>query len=154
MSTMDGWLWAHFGLILAGLVGLVTAVSSAALYLWQSWQLKSKHPGPSFMKLPSLDTLDKIHVCSLVCGAGLFSLGLFIGVIWASDLRELSELWRDPRAVLSLITCLMIWVIVSLRLSTLRRGQKIAAGTLIVFLLLSLTIASSYVVPGSFHGGA
>ena len=151
---MSVWLWIHFGLILAGLAGLATAVSSAVLYLWQSSQLKSKRPGPSFIKLPSLDALDKVHVRSLVWGAGLFSLGLFTGVVWASDLRELGELWRDPRAVLSLITCLLIWAIVSLRLSTLRRGQKIAAGTLIVFLLLSLTIASSYVVPGTFHGGA
>lgn len=150
----DWWLWTHFGLILAGLAGLGAAVSSAALYLWQSRQLKSKHPGPSLMKLPSLDALDKVHVRSLLAGAGLFSLGLFTGVVWAGDLRELSGVFRDPRAVLSLVTCLMIWAIVSLRLSALQRGQKIAAGTLIVFFLLSLTIVSSYIVPGAFHGGA
>ena len=151
---MNAWFEVHFGLILAGLVGLVAAVSSAALYLWQSSQLKSKHPGPSLMRLPSLETLDRVHVHSLVWGAGLFSLGLFAGVVWAGDLRELREFWRDPRAVLSLVTCLMLWAIVSLRLSTLQRGQKIAAGTLIAFLLLSLAIASPYVVPGTFHGSA
>lgn len=150
----DWWLWTHFGLILVGLAGLVTAVLSAALYLWQSSQLKSKHPGRSLMKLPSLDMLDKVHVRSLIGGVGLFSMGLLAGVVWATDLRELGGLWRDPRATLSLITCLLFWVIVSVRLSTLRRGQKIAASTLIVFVLLSLTIASSYIVPGTFHGGA
>ncbi len=156
MSTggADWWLWTHFGLILAGLAGLVIAVLSAALYLWQSSQLKSKHLGASFMRLPSLDVLDRVHVRSLLWGVGIFTPGLLAGVVWASDLRELGSLWRDPRAVLSLATCLMFWVIVSLRLSKLRRGQKIAASTLIVFLLLSLTIASSYVVPGVFHGGA
>jgi ABC-type uncharacterized transport system permease subunit len=152
--NVDGWLWAHFGLILAGFVGLATAVFSAALYLWQSSQLKSKHPGRSFMRLPSLDALDTVHFRALVWGVGLFSLGLFAGVVWATDLRELGGVLRDSRAVLSLITCVLFWAIVSLRLSALRRGQKIAAGTLIVFLLLFLTIASSYVVPGTFHGGA
>ena len=148
----NGWLWVHFGPILAGLAGLAAAVSSAALYLWQSHQLKSKHPGPSLMRLPSLDALDKVHVRSLIVGAGLFSLGLFAGVVWAGDLRELRSVLRDPRAVLSLITCLMIWAIVSLRLSSLQRGQKIAAGTLIVFFLLSLAIVSSHIMPGALHG--
>lgn len=154
MSGADWWLPAHLGLILAGLVGLVTAVLCATLYLWQSRQLKSKHPGASFMRLPSLDALDRIHVRSLVLGAGIFSLGLFTGVVWAGDLRELSNVWRDPRAMMSLAACGMFWAIISLRLSTLRRGQKIAAGTLIVFLLLFLSIASTYVAPGAFHGGA
>ena len=151
-SIANAWLWTHLGLILAGLAGLVTAILAAGLYLWQSSQLKSKHPGPSMMRLPSLDALDRVHFHSLIWGAGLFSMGLLAGVVWASGLRELNQLWRDPRAVLSLITCLMIWAIVSLRLSALRRGQKIAAGTLIVFFLLSLTIASSHIMPGAFHG--
>ena len=152
---MSGWfVWTHLGLVIAGLVGLAGAVLSAALYLWQSAQLKSKHPGPSFMRLPSLEKLDRVHVRSLILGVGLFSLGLFAGVVWAGDLRELSELRHDPRAVLSLVTCLLLWVIVSLRLSTLQRGQKIAAGTLIAFVLLSLAIVSPHVVPGAFHGGA
>ena len=150
----NAWLWTHLGLILLGLAGIITAILSAALYLWQSRQLKSKHPGPSLMRLPSLDALDRVHFRSLVWGAGLFSMGLLAGVVWASDLRELGALWRDPRAILSLITCLFIWAIVSLRLSPLRRGQKIAAGTLLVFVLLSLTIVSSHIAPGAFHGGA
>ena len=152
-SGSDWWLWTHLGLILAGLVGLLTAVTSAALYLWQSSQLKSKHPGQSLMRLPSLDVLDKLHVRSLIGGAGLFSMGILAGVVWASDLRELGGLWRDLRAVLSLVTCLLFWAIVSVRLSALKRGQKIAASTLIAFALLSLTIVSSYVRPGAFHGG-
>ena len=153
-AAANAWLWTHLGLILAGLAGLITAVLTAALYLWQSSQLKSKHPGPSLMRLPSLNVLDRIHFHSFLWGAGLFSAGLISGIVWAGDLRELDSLWRDPRAILSLVTCLMIWALVSLRLSALRRGQKIALGTLFVFVLLSLTIASSHFLPGAFHGGA
>jgi ABC-type uncharacterized transport system permease subunit len=149
----DAWLWTHLGLILLGLAGLAGAVLSAALYLWQSFQLKSKHPGASFMKLPSLDALDRAHFRSLLGGLILFTLGLLAGLVWAGDLRELSGLWRDPRAILSLVTCLLYWAIVSVRLSTLRRGQKIAVSTLIAFSLLFLTLVSSHIVPGTFHGG-
>jgi len=147
------WLWVHFGFILAGLAGFVAAVSSAIMYLWQASQLKSKHPGQNFLKLPSLDTLDKIHFRSLSWGVILFSLGILTGVIWASGLRELGSLFRDPKVILSFVTCFMYWVIVSLRGSSLRRGHKIAAGTLVVFLLVFLTMASSYVAPSVFHRG-
>ena len=153
-TPMDGWLWTHLSLIFTGLAGLVTAVFSAALYLWQSSQLKSKKPGESLMRLPSLDALDRLHVRALVGGAGLFSMGLLSGVVWATDLRALGGLWHDPRAVLSLVTSLLCWLIIGLRLSALGRGQKIAASTLIIFLLLALTIASPYVLPGVFHGSA
>ena len=147
------WLWIHFGFILAGLAGFVAAVSSAIMYLWQNSQLKSKHPGQNFLKLPSLDTLDKIHFTSLAWGVILFSLGILTGVIWATGLKELGALFRDPKVILSFITCAMYWVIVSLRGSSFRRGHKIAAGTLVVFLLVFLTIASAHYVPSAFPRG-
>ena len=147
------WLWAHLGLIFGGLAGFVAAVSSAIMYLWQSSQLKSKQPGQTFLKLPSLDMLDRIHFRSLVWGVILFSLGILTGVIWASGLREMGSLFADPKVILSFATCFMYWIIVSLRGSSLRRGHKIAVGTLVVFLLVFLTIASSYYAPSAFHQG-
>ncbi len=149
---MSGWLWTHLGLLLAGIAGLVSAVLSAALYLWQSFQLKSKHPGASFMRLPSLEALDRAHFYSLLGGLIFFTFGLLSGLVWAGDLRELGDLWRDSRAVLSLVTCILFWVIVSVRVSTLRRGQKIAVSTLVAFSLLFLTLVSTHIVPGAFHG--
>jgi len=152
-ASSSAWLWSHLGLLLIGLAGLASAVLSAGLYLWQSSQLKSKHPGASFMSLPSLDALDRAHFRALIAGLIFFTLGLLAGLVWAGDLRELGALWRDPRAILSMVTCLLFWVIVSVRLSTLRRGQKMAVSTVIAFVLLSLAVASSHVVPGTFHGG-
>lgn len=151
-SLSSAWIWTHLGLILAGLAALAGAVLSAALYLWQAFQLKSKHPGTSFMSLPSLDALDRVHSRLLVGGVILLTLGLLVGLVWAGDLRELNRLWLDPRATLSMITCFFFWIIVSVRLSTLRRGQKIAVSTVIAFTLLTFAIASSHIVPGTFHG--
>lgn len=151
--SSNAWLWTHLGLLLAGIAGLAGAVLCAALYLWQSFQLKSKQPGASFMSLPSLDALDRAHFRLLVGGLILFTFGLLAGLVWAGDLRELSGLWRDPRAILSLVTCLLFWAIVSVRLSALRRGQKLAVSTLVAFSLLFVTLVSTHIVPGAFHGG-
>ena len=138
------WLWLHLGLILSGLAGLLTAVSSAMMYLLQSAQLKSKHPGKLFFKLPSLDSLDRVHFISLVWGSLLFSLGILSGILWARNLNELWQVLGDKKVILSFATCLMYWGILFLRFSSLRRGQKIAIGTVLVFILLFVTIVSSH----------
>ena len=138
------WLWLHLGLILSGLAGLLTAVSSAMMYLLQSAQLKSKHLKNYFFKLPSLDSLDRVHFISLVWGCVLFSLGILSGILWAQNLKELGQWLGDKKVILSLATCLMYWGILFLRFSSLRRGQKIAIGTVFVFILLFVTIVSSH----------
>ena len=147
------WLWLHLGLILSGLAGLLTAVSSAMMYLLQSAQLKSKHPGGLFFKLPSLDSLDRVHFVSLVWGILLFSLGILSGVLWAQNLRELGQVLGDKKVILSLATCFLYWGILAMRFSSLRRGQKIAIGTVFVFILLFVTIVSSHDV-SRFSSGA
>lgn len=138
------WLFLHVGLILLGLAGLLTAVSSAVMYLIQRSQLKSKHPDEVFFKLPSLDALDRVNFISLVWGILFFSLGMVSGVLWAGDLNALTKAFYDKKVILSAVTCIMYWTILWLRASSLRRGHKIAVGTVFVFLLLFLTIVSTH----------
>lgn len=148
------WLWAHLGLLLGGVVSLILAFSGAVMYLLQSWQLKSKHVGSVFMRLPSLDVLDRLHFRSLSVGVILFSLGVLSGFLWAKETREMGDLVQDPKVTLSFLTCFMYWMVLGFRLSQVRRGKKIAAGTAIVFVLLLVTILSSYYAPTMLHKGS
>lgn len=143
------WFWFHTSLILSGFAGLIIAVSGAVMYLLQSAQLKSKHLGRIFLKLPSLNALDRLHFSALSWGVILFSLGILSGILWAKDMKELGEVLKDPKVVLSFLTCLLYWVVLSFRLSALRRGQKIAVGTVLVFALLFVT----FFAPSGFHKG-
>ena len=149
----DIWFWTHVTLLVIALIGLLTSVLSAVLYLWQSSQLKSKKLGSAFFRLPGLHALDNLHFRALAAGVIFFSLGILSGFFWATDLKELGSVWSDPKVTLSFVTCLFYWGVVSLRLSPLGRGQKIAAGTLVAFTLLFLTFISSCVSPSSFHRG-
>ncbi len=138
------WLLLHLGLILCGLAGLLTAVSSAMMYLLQSAQLKSKNPASTLFKLPSLDSLDRVNFVSLVWGTLLFSLGILSGMLWAHDLSKMGSVFYDKKVILSLATCFMYWGILLVRVSSLRRGHKIAVGTVFIFILLFVTIVSSH----------
>lgn len=137
-------LWLHLAFVFAGLTLFVVAVSSAALYLFQSRQLKSHRPGRIFLNLPSLDALDRIHAWSLVAGVLLFSIGLLSGFFWAESERKLSLMGRDLTVVLSAAACLLYWGIVALRVSSIGRGRKIALGTLGVFALLFLAVLNAH----------
>ncbi len=147
------WLWIHTGLILSGFTSLILSVSAAVMYLLQSAQLKSKHPGRMLMKLPPLNTLDRLHFVSLSAGVVLFSLGIASGFIWASEMRGLGEILKDPKVSLSFLTCVMYWTVLCFRLSALRRGQKIALGTVFIFIFLFITLMSSIYAPSGFHRG-
>ncbi len=149
----ENWLWIHIALLVTGLMCLLMAVISALLYLLQSAQIKSKHLGKIFLKLPSLDALDRLHFYYLSAGVIFFTLGLVSGIFWARDLKESAQILKDPMAILSFITCVIYWVILSLRVSTLSRGQKIAAGTVFAFFLLVVTLMSSSFAPSGFHKG-
>ena len=153
VASGSGWLWLHLSFILTGFSSLIIAVSSALMYLLQSAQLKSKHPGKIFLKLPALDTLDRIHFRALAWGVILFSLGSLMGFLWVKNANDLKQVLRDPTVILSFVTCLIYWVILSFRLSALRRGQKIAISTILVFVLIFLTLLTSSIGSTGFHRG-
>ena len=148
---MNHWLWIHLSLIFSGILALILAVTGAALYLIQSRELKSKHPGGVSTRLPSLDKLDRFHFKSLSLGVILFTLGILSGFFWATDLRRIGDIFKDSKVILSLLTCLMYWAVLTIRAGQLRRGQKIAIGTLLIFALLIATWMSSLYAPSAFH---
>ena len=149
----DAWFWLHISFFAAGSMGLAGAVLSAGAYLWQSRQLKSKHLGKIFFKLPSLEELDKVHSRFLGIGIILFSLGIVSGVFWAKKFEGVGCIFKDPKVLLSFITCFFYWLILSLRLLTLRRGQKIAMGSLLASILLFLTFASTHQLSALLYQG-
>jgi ABC-type uncharacterized transport system permease subunit len=145
--------WAHLGFFLAGIAGLFISVLSAFLYLLQSARLKSKSIDGKLFSFPSLDTLDRWHFRSLSWGALFFTIGILSGVLWAKKLNQLTDALKEPMVLLSFLTCFFYWVIFTFRASKIRRGKKIALGTLFIFILLVLTLVSFYCPYSPYHRG-
>lgn len=147
------WAKIHATLIMFGFASLITAVSSALMYLIQSHQLKARNIGKTLFKLPPLETIDRIHFSSLTWGVILFSFGLLTGIFSAENMGEIKQVLKDPKVSLSLVACVFYWMILSFRMSQLGRGQKIAMGTVIVFMFLFLTFLTANYGPYGFHKG-
>jgi cytochrome c-type biogenesis protein CcsB len=138
----SGWLGVHTSLAVLGDAAFAFAFIVSIMYLIQERQLKSKHLGAIFHRLPSLDIMDTLGYKALTFGWPLYTLGMLTGSIWANSAWGTYWSW-DPKETWSLIT----WVIylALLHLRTIGwRGRKMAFLSIIgfVFVLLSFFVVS------------
>jgi len=127
------------------------------MYLLQSYSLKQGRTPAAGLRLPSLESLERINSRSLVFSALLMALGFGSGLI-LSAMKHRGEAgyvpWTDP-VVLSL-AAMLLWLVVAevfrIIYPAARRGRKVAYLTLAAFVFLVITLAS-FVFVDSAHGG-
>ena len=70
----------HVSLMLAGFAAFVLAAGLAGLYLWQERRLKRREPRVLRLRIPPLDTLDRLEARTLVAGLLSLTLGIAVGI--------------------------------------------------------------------------
>ena len=138
----SGWLGVHTSFAVLGDAAFAFAFIVAIMYVIQERQLKAKHLGAIFHRLPSLDTMDTLGYKALTLGWPLYTIGMITGSIWANSAWGTYWSW-DPKETWSLIT----WVIylALLHLRTIGwRGRKMAFLSIVgfVFVLVSFFVIS------------
>jgi ABC-type uncharacterized transport system permease subunit len=140
VSTKDtaGWLLAlHVGLMLAGLAGLTLSAGLAGLYLWQERRLKQRDTDVLKLRLPPLESLDRLSARTALVSLGVLSAGILVG---------LGSFSRGDFDVPMAVT-LAIWALTATGLILRRemglRGRRFAvllvAGLVLVAIVLPLT---------------
>jgi len=138
----SAWLGVHTSLAVLGDAAFAFAFIISVMYLLQEHQLKHKHLGAIFHRLPPLDIMDTISYRALSIGWPLFTLGMVTGSIWAESAWGSYWSW-DPKETWSLI----VWVVylVLLHLRTIGwRGRKMAYLSIagFIFVLISFFVVS------------
>lgn len=77
------WLTIHRTLSFIGYAALALTFGVGIMYIIQEGQLKSRHPGTFYHRLPSLEILDDINRKAVDIGFPLITLGFISGIIWA-----------------------------------------------------------------------
>ncbi len=138
----SGWLGVHTSFAVLGDAAFAFAFIVSVMYLIQERQLKSKHLGAIFHRLPSLDIMDTLGYKALTLGWPLFTIGMLTGSIWANSAWGTYWSW-DPKETWSLITWAIYLVLLHLR-TIGWRGRKMAFLSILgfVFVLISFFVVS------------
>ncbi len=152
-ALQSNWLYLHTTLAFVGDAFFVIAFAGGVLYLIQERQLKSRHTGAFFHRLPSLDLLDRVNYRSLTFGFPLLTLGIITGAIWAENAWGSYWQW-DPKETWSLITWFIYAALVHARLTVGWRGRKAAWLSIVGFLAVLFTFLGVNLLLGGLHSYA
>ncbi len=138
----SGWLVLHITLLLAAYAALLVSLTASILYLVQERRLKSKALRPSRIKLPALDTIDRIALRSLLFGLPSMTAGLLIGSFLA-DVTYGPTYFRDPKILLAFAMWLAYVGMIFIRRHSGLRGRRAVYLSSFVFLVILAVWASN-----------
>jgi ABC-type transport system involved in cytochrome c biogenesis permease subunit len=88
------WFWIHIASLLFAYASFGLAAVLGLTYMLQFKEIKKKHLGYLYTRLPSLQILDKMNGRAVMIGWLFLTAGVVVGIIWASQARAV--LPNDP----------------------------------------------------------
>ncbi len=129
----------HVGLVLAAFAGFTLAAGLAGLYLWQERRLKSRAADILQLRLPPLQSLERLARRTIAVSLPLLTIGLLIGIV--RQRRDGDHL--DALEAVTLLTWLVYGAIVVTR-PTGRRGAYLALGGFALVIVVRLALAGGH----------
>jgi ABC-type transport system involved in cytochrome c biogenesis permease subunit len=123
------------------------ACGAALMYLLQEREVKGKRFGIMFLRLPSLDTLDRMVQRLVRAGFVVYTVALVAGTVTATAVWKSAWSW-DPQQVVSMTIWLLYGAMVQLRHSGWH-GRRYAILTLVGFTLVLGSMITLKIVPGA-----
>ncbi|HTP49379.1 MAG TPA: cytochrome c biogenesis protein CcsA [Anaeromyxobacteraceae bacterium] len=146
-------LTLHIVSALLGVAIFALAYVVAIMYLLQEREVKGKHFGALFSRLPSLDSLDQLNQRLVRAGFVVFTVALVLGAMVARHVWKTAWEW-DPQQVSSLVIWSLYGAMVQLR-HTGWHGRRYAFLTIAGFVLVIGSMVTLNVIPGATrHGGS
>jgi ABC-type uncharacterized transport system permease subunit len=148
----DRWLMAiHITSNMLGGGVLLVAGCAAAFYLWNESRLRNRRMLGQGTKLPPLESLDAVLHRLLWIGVPLLTIGMLTGrlVIKQADVVTAGDTFR---AVLSVVSWLLLLVVLALRQFARWRGRRPALVTLVgaigIFAIIALYVGRALLGAG------
>ncbi|MEK7834278.1 MAG: cytochrome c biogenesis protein CcsA [Acidobacteriota bacterium] len=139
----------HVTLVIFSYAAFIVTFVCGLMYLIQEHELKAKHFGAAFQRLPALNTCDEIGYRSLTVGFVLLTLGVVTGIFW-NNLRDGRYWHNDPKEVMALVTWLVYLFIMHYRLMAGWRGRRVAWLSIAGFVVVMLTWLGARAL-GGYH---
>jgi ABC-type transport system involved in cytochrome c biogenesis permease subunit len=131
-------LFAYASFALACVIGIT--------YVLLFKEIKAKHLGFFYARLPSLQVLDRMNHRAIVIGWIFLTAGMIVGVVWAAEAQAYAP--RDPRVQAmsvhdpKIFVALVCWIVYSFELFAARRigwgGRRAAYLSALGFVIVLL----------------
>jgi len=154
------WFWVHVSSLLFAYASFALAGMLGVTYMLQFKEIKKKHLGYFYTRLPSLQILDRMNARATTIGWVFLTLGLIVGVVWTLEARTLSPdninlqamSLDDPKIFFAALT----WVVYAFAMFSRRtmgwNGRRAAWLSAVGFVILLLNLVGvSYLVKPASH---
>jgi len=146
------WFWVHLLSMMFAYAMFALAGMLGLTYMLQFKEIKKKHLGYFYARLPSLHVLDAMNSRAVVVGWLFLTLGVVVGVVWTAQARALDPgnsniqamSLNDPKILIALLT----WAVYSFEVVARpfmgwngRRAAWLSAAGFIIVLLNFLPVS-------------
>ena len=133
----------HVTIALLGLAAFAVAAAVAVMYLVMERQVKAKHFGLLFARMPSLEFLDRLNRRLVIWGFIALSVTLVTGGMFANHAAGLFWVW-DVKQVVTVGAWVIFAALLNARFFAGWQGRRVALLTMAGFGLLLVSFLSSY----------
>lgn len=145
------WLGVHILTAFAGYALFSLAAVLALAYLVQDYNLKHKHVGLVFQRLPSLEALDQLMYHEAGIAFTLFSLSIVLGIVNVRINGGGVEWLVDPKIAATIATWCVYALLMHLRGRASRHGRDIALITVAGMVFVLFAFLGVSLLPESLH---
>src|SRR5262245_28727079 len=139
----------HVTLVIVSYAAFAVTFVCGVMYLIQEHELKAKHFGAAFERLPALNTCDEIGYRSVTIGFALLTLGVVTGIFWNNQ-RDGRYWHNDPKEVMALVTWFVYLFLIHYRLTAGWRGRRAAWMSVAGFVIVIVTWLGARAL-GGYH---
>jgi ABC-type transport system involved in cytochrome c biogenesis permease subunit len=93
------WFWVHVASLLFAYASFALASMLGLTYMLQFKEIKKKHLGYLYTRLPSLQILDAMNSRAVSIGWLFLTIGVVVGVVWTGQARSLDPENTNLRAM-------------------------------------------------------
>lgn len=106
------WFWVHVASLLFAYATFALAAMLGLTYMLQFKEIKKKHLGYFYTRLPSLHVLDAMNSRAVLVGWLFLTIGVAVGVVWTAQARPLAPenlnlramSLEDPKIFIAIVT--------------------------------------------------
>ena len=113
----SAWFWVHVSSLLFAYASFALAGMLGVTYMLQFKEIKKKHLGYFYTRLPSLQALDGMNSRAVTIGWLFLTVGVIAGLVWASQVRAVSPNDPNVRAMSiddpKILFALLTWAVYS-----------------------------------------